>query len=174
MENKDIIPLEQLIGLKKIGFSCPEPIGEYQGGRVFYYENGSLYYDGRPMYSSDAHDGQMLAATFSQAFRWFRNRGFLIDLSSHDKDTHEFYLKWSPNKSILSNIYSTYEEAELACLDKLIEIGESKQPDEAFCTCIDGVIICPGCDGEKQSQFGVCAGCDGVGMVTCGKCGGKN
>lgn len=126
MENKDIIPLEQLISLKKIGFSCPEPVGEYRGGRVFYYENGSLHYDGRPMYSSDYHEGQTIAATFSQAFKWFREQGFLIDLSSHDENTHEFYIKWEPGKSILSEIYSTYGEAELACLDKLIEIVGSK------------------------------------------------
>lgn len=42
------------------------------------------------------------------------------------------------------------------------------------CSCNDGVIVCPGCDGEKQSEFGVCAGCTGKGKVTCGKCGGKN
>jgi hypothetical protein len=42
----------------------------------------------------------------------------------------------------------------------------------AYC-CVDGIITCPGCDGEKKSEFGVCAGCEGVGMVGCGKCGGK-
>jgi hypothetical protein len=42
----------------------------------------------------------------------------------------------------------------------------------AYC-CVDGTITCPGCDGEKKSEFGVCAGCEGVGLVVCGKCGGK-
>lgn len=40
------------------------------------------------------------------------------------------------------------------------------------CSCENGVIDCPGCEGNK-SEFGVCAGCKGVGRVTCGKCGGK-
>jgi hypothetical protein len=42
----------------------------------------------------------------------------------------------------------------------------------AYC-CADGIITCPGCNGEKESEFGVCAGCEGVGLVGCGKCGGK-
>jgi hypothetical protein len=40
------------------------------------------------------------------------------------------------------------------------------------CSCDNGVIDCPGCEGEKP-KFGVCAGCEGAGRVTCGKCGGK-
>jgi hypothetical protein len=41
------------------------------------------------------------------------------------------------------------------------------------CICINGKIMCPGCDGDKKSEFGVCAGCDGFGIVICGKCIGK-
>jgi hypothetical protein len=46
------------------------------------------------------------------------------------------------------------------------------QNKPAYC-CVDGIITCPGCDGEKESEFGVCAGCEGVGLVGCGKCGGN-
>ena len=67
------------------------------------------------------------APLFQQAFRWFRENGFLIHFSSHDVNIHDFYIKWSPEKSILSDAYDTYEEAELACLDKLIEIIERKK-----------------------------------------------
>ena len=38
--------------------------------------------------------------------------------------------------------------------------------------CDNGIIICPGCDGDKKSEFGICAGCIGVGEVVCGKCNG--
>lgn len=41
------------------------------------------------------------------------------------------------------------------------------------CSCSNGIIVCPGCNGE-QSKFGICAGCKGTGIRTCGKCGGKN
>ncbi len=59
--------------------------------------------------------------------------------------------------------YNTRDEAEIFL---------TEQQDEKLCTCVDGLIICPGCYGE-ESEFGVCAGCDGSGEVTCGKCGGK-
>jgi len=39
--------------------------------------------------------------------------------------------------------------------------------------CDNGIIICPGCDGDKKSEFGICAGCIGVGEVVCGKCNGN-
>ena len=70
--------------------------------------------------------------TFSQAFRWFREKGFFVSFSTHDYNIHDFYIKWSlPNsstlsESILSDTYDTYEETELACLTKLIEILETR------------------------------------------------
>ena len=45
--------------------------------------------------------------------------------------------------------------------------------DVISCSCYNGIIVCPGCDGE-QSKFGICAGCHGKSKVVCGKCGGKN
>ena len=45
--------------------------------------------------------------------------------------------------------------------------------DVMSCSCDNGIIVCPGCNGE-QSKFGICAGCKGTGIRTCGKCGGKN
>jgi hypothetical protein len=38
------------------------------------------------------------------------------------------------------------------------------------CICVNGKIICPGCDGYKKSEFGLCSGCNGIGIVVCGKC----
>ena len=40
------------------------------------------------------------------------------------------------------------------------------------CSCDYGIIVCLGCDGEKESRLGKCAGCKGSGIRTCGKCGG--
>jgi hypothetical protein len=70
--------------------------------------------------------------TFSQAFRWFRNQGFFVSFSTHNYNIHDFYIKWSMpesttlSESILSDAYNTYQETELACLEKLIEILERK------------------------------------------------
>jgi len=70
------------------------------------------------------------APTFSQAFRWFRKKEFLIDVTSLNSNEYEFYIQWSFAYSFLSDIYTTYEEAELACLDKLIEIVELNQQEQ--------------------------------------------
>ena len=69
---KEFVDYDQALALKELGYESPYPIGGYQGGKVFYYEEGELYYDGRPMYSSDAHSGQLLAPLFQQVFRWLR------------------------------------------------------------------------------------------------------
>ena len=43
-----------------------------------------------------------------------------------------------------------------------------------YCSCNNGIIVCQGCNGEKQGGLGECAGCKGSGVRTCGKCGGLN
>ena len=113
---KEFIPYEQALALKELGFNEP-CFGLYAppSKTVFLHHYGLL-----------SAKEQISAPLFQQAFRWFREKGFLIDFSSHDKDIHEFYIRWSPNKSILSDTYATYEETELACLKKLIEIIKTK------------------------------------------------
>lgn len=39
------------------------------------------------------------------------------------------------------------------------------------CSCNNGIIICPSCNGI-QSNFGICACCNDSGIRTCGKCNG--
>lgn len=63
-----LIPLEELLQLRERGFTNYSPNAEQQReGKVYYFENGQLHYDSRPMYSSSAHEGQILAATRKQA-----------------------------------------------------------------------------------------------------------
>jgi hypothetical protein len=131
---KDFVPYEQALALKELGFESPYPIGEYQGGKVFYYEKGELYYDGRPMYSSDAHSGQLLTPLYQQAFRWFREKYNLdawVQPFTLQKSNGDLYL---PDETYSYFIfkYGVYvgdgvdflepEEAELECLKNLIEI----------------------------------------------------
>jgi len=136
--NKEFIPYEQALALKELGFESPYPIGGYQGGKVFYYEKGELYYDGRPMYSSDAHSGQLLAPLYQQAFRFFREKYKLQQIIWSGKISTVFYgydiLNIDEQEFIINNSengggecdYAIYEEAEQACLDKLIEIIKNK------------------------------------------------
>jgi hypothetical protein len=74
----------------------------------------------------------LLAPTFQQAFRWFREEHdlhyqlvpFFSDKESHAVD---YYLAIAQHRPPIQ--VKTFEEAELACLDKLIEILETKQPN---------------------------------------------
>ncbi len=165
----EFVPYDRALKLKELGFD-KECFAWYVSA---WYVNESYGLEYGKVVKSDLIKDGIVAPTFSQAFRWFRDQGFLIHFSSHDVNTHDFYIKWSPEKSILSDVYDTYEESELSCLDKLVEIAESEKQDEVSCNCVGGIIMCPGCDGKKESEFGECAGCNGEGIVTCGKCGGK-
>jgi len=123
---KEFIPYEQALALKELGFESPYPIGGYQSGAVFYYEKGELYYDGRPMYSSDAHSGQLLAPLYQQVFRWFREK-YRLD-GKPEYFLNDWYcfiindMKEEDTSRRLFTEFPSYEQAELECLKKLIEI----------------------------------------------------
>ena len=125
MEN-EFVPYKQALELKKVGF-------EYISTIFAYDQSGELYTrDGIP------HDfnirGLLSAPTFSQAFRWFREKYNIIPNihSVYIDETHtkiNFWV-WFANYEENSNeeiYYGTYEEAELECLKKLIEIVEQQK-----------------------------------------------
>ena len=75
--------------------------------------------------------GWVRAPTFSQAFKWFREKNQLDTsintvYSKYNDTLSKKYSGVIDDKSVFTNIgfYDTYEEVELACLDKLIEIAE--------------------------------------------------
>jgi hypothetical protein len=71
--------------------------------------------------------GECLAPTFSQAFRFFREKyKYSSYIKEATKDNYRFYIEKFDEKFYNSEILS-YEEAELACLEKLIEIVEQKE-----------------------------------------------
>lgn len=123
---KEFIPYQESLELKELGFDEPcLKVGNPNGCIMWKW----IEVDGDPptvnindVIEVSYDDKWIQIPTYSQVFRWFRNKGFLISFSSHDKDTHEFYIKWISTKSILSNEYKTYEEAELECLRQLIKI----------------------------------------------------
>ena len=119
---KEFVSYELSLALKEIGYQSPKPIGGYRGGAVFYYDKGSeLFYDGLPMYSSSYHDGQIIAPLYQQVFRWFREEHDLHLLPS--KNVNKW---WATFGSWTSEVYDSYEEAQLECLKKLIQIVGEK------------------------------------------------
>jgi hypothetical protein len=116
---KEFVPYQEALALKELGFDEPS-LG-------WYTSDGSLIKE----YITNKVNKFTLAPTFSQAFRWFRDKYDLfgcIDLQactpSHwyiriDKIEINDYLYHSEDEHLRFN---TYEEAELECLKKLIEI----------------------------------------------------
>ena len=85
----------------------------------------------------DTHCVQVNRPTFSQAFRWFRDKNIYATINTYHSVNEDKpfglsidYLhesgKWDYFDYRGESDFETYEEAELACLTKLIEIVESK------------------------------------------------
>jgi hypothetical protein len=110
---KEFIPYQQALDLKELGFD--EPCLATHGYLDLYI---------------GSQDGHLKAPTFSQAFRWFREKYGLHSniISTNMWTTFSFYIDDIPNKNHIATYldFNTPEEAELACLIKLIEIVKSK------------------------------------------------
>jgi len=109
---KEFVPYEQALALKELGFDEP---------CFSYYYNRELSFGARTSY------GEVIEApTFSQAFRWFREkyrlRGHVI--SDYDKFSYQIYGLIDNEFNLINggSVDMEYEEAELECLKKLIEI----------------------------------------------------
>lgn len=112
--HKEFVPYEQALELKQLGFD--EPCLATHGYLELFI---------------GTNDGHLKAPLYQQAFRWFREKYGLCyfpDIGSFDFSFRIFDLKKDRNlmENILHpigfNFEGTYEEAELACLKKLIEI----------------------------------------------------
>jgi hypothetical protein len=128
--NKEFVPFELALKLKQLGFNEP-CISHYTA-----YGKFSNDYSAPRKYNSEFELGSYISAPiFSQAFRWFRDKYFIHGEPKYDggltKETAWYdytiisNIDWD-NSKIKDNQYKTYEEAELACLEKLIEILEKK------------------------------------------------
>jgi hypothetical protein len=125
--NKEFIPYEQALQLKELGFN--------EG--CLGYHNIDPYLP-KPTFNLVKpfdHEWCLPAPLYQQAFRWFREKGCLFEVSVDNKarvwGTYKTYdeagLEDGDERVILySKYFDTYEEAELACLKKLIEIIKNK------------------------------------------------
>jgi hypothetical protein len=133
---KEFIPYEQALALKELGFNEPCLVfwtntPKYKGDNI-----QLCITDGMHGYSPDSisfkqdflREGEVLAPLYQQAFRWFREK-HNID-SYHIEPTNNmfgnFYGVLGLRTATFNGGFKTYEEAELACLKKLIEILKQK------------------------------------------------
>jgi hypothetical protein len=122
---KDYIPYEEALEMQELGFN------EYCFDWLYYEfrDRGKTYIMLNTPDDMDPHDG-VKAPTYSQAFRWFRDKYNIfayIDKTAYGK----FIYNINPYLIFYDEEYfQTYEEAELACLRKLIEIVKEKNNEQ--------------------------------------------
>ena len=121
---KEFVPYDLAIQLKELGFDEPCLV-------TYHKELHTII----PIYAEYTNQDVIKAPLYQQAFRWFREKHDLfgcIDLQAYspshwfiriDKIEINDYLYHSEDENVK---YNTYEEAELACLKKLIEIVKNK------------------------------------------------
>jgi hypothetical protein len=133
---KEFIPYQQALELKELGFDEPclaywynETPTNSQGQCLVYYKKP---WDNQKIIRGIIRD-YYYAPTFSQAFRWFREKyKYLVSPFSTESEEGKviYYFEIGKVDKFTVDIYSddksTYEEAELACLIKLIEIVKNK------------------------------------------------
>ena len=127
---QEFIPYEQALTLKELGFDEP-CFGVYMQKelRIVHLES-----------TPTQLDYIILTPLYQQAFRWFREKyvllGFIEPANGYeDKSLFAFYI-CDDEQNIVDDSHSyskdsslhfrTYEEAELECLKKLIEIVKNK------------------------------------------------
>ena len=148
--NIEFVPFELALKLKKLGFDEPcfgyYVDGELRGVNLGIEQLGGIepYYQRFGFHTLSNHNIDnpnkivVTAPTYSQAFRWFREKYNLYPSINiyHDlwmcliksivsnQEHISGYIVYAINKGYPT--FKTYEEAEIACLEKLIEIIESK------------------------------------------------
>jgi hypothetical protein len=124
----EFLPYDRALKLKELGFD--EPCFGY-----YYTLNGKdwKFVDNHEYYEIDDQlvigaNFTLLVPLFQQAFRWFREKYGLAGLIEIGTQEYSFLVfdEKTDSRKVTSSMNGTYEEAELACLDKLIEIVESK------------------------------------------------
>ncbi len=109
---KDFIPYEQALALKGLGFGEP-CYGWFDTGYLRFGCYESEYVTGL---------GDLPAPLYQQAFRWFREKHGLNHFVELDVDCKPNYYNAHVQCSLVYH-GDNYEEAELACLKKLIELS---------------------------------------------------
>jgi hypothetical protein len=120
--NKEFAPYEQALALKELGFD--EPCLMYFSDKS--KELLSLSERDISFIQETSNSTFTKAPLYQQAFRWFREKYNLKSwVQEHTADTFIYEIRphvLTQYKQGETYVYTNYEEAELACLKKLIEI----------------------------------------------------
>jgi hypothetical protein len=115
---KEFIPYEEALALKELGFDEPclcVYIDCGVGAECFI----------KSIYDNRCKEHQLLAPLYQQAFRWFREKYNVSPIITCYSELGNAWKYHIPNEGGEQG-FNTYEEAEFACLKKLIEIVKNK------------------------------------------------
>jgi predicted 3-demethylubiquinone-9 3-methyltransferase (glyoxalase superfamily) len=138
---QEFVTYEQALALKELGFD--EPCFGY------YHEDKSLTYTNMVSQNTNSfwkiNNKVITAPLYQQAFRWFREKyGISHEISKTRGGQYMPYVNGDAlldvttehkvGNNLIDNkgyqwMYDTYEESELACLKKLIEIVKQPKKD---------------------------------------------
>jgi len=118
---KDFTQYSEALELKQLGFD--EHCFGYYSKDI---RSGSIEFRDDRRTSLYPYEETTPAPTYSQAFRWFREKyGLCIVIKPIDDKKLDLGYNLLKN-GLIMNVHLTYEEAELSCLKKLIEIVKQK------------------------------------------------
>ena len=129
--DKEFIPHEEAMALKELGFDEP---------CLAMYRKNRLYHLNEPKRVNSEKESVISAPLWQQAFRWFREKNSDYDFKIKVVKDYEDGKIWNVSRIMLKYVYfinigntgmrkkhETREEAELACLQKLIELLKKKK-----------------------------------------------
>ena len=116
---KEFVPYELAVKLKELGFDEP-CLGNYR------LPSNRLITEWE-INNTPEHVLGISVPLYQQAFRWFREKYELcstIMFRVSMEDSNEYWDWLIKGEEVVYRHFKTYEEAELACLEKLVEIAE--------------------------------------------------
>lgn len=123
---KEFIPYEQALALKELGFNEPCFASYVKEYKEFTTRSFADFYK----------EQQIYAPLYQQAFRWFREKCCIQNEVCFDDECgiHYYYViryfknkKWEYYENSSTLTFKTYEEAELECLIRLIELVKKQE-----------------------------------------------
>jgi hypothetical protein len=122
--NKEFVPYQEALALKELVFDEPCIATYTQSMRFNIYEQNGLSWSTMTNSNMIEYPKACTAPLYQQVFRWFREK---YGLSSwiYNSDTTKYFYTILQNGRIIKAIESliTYEQAELECVRKLIELA---------------------------------------------------
>ena len=120
----EFVPYNIALAMKNLGFNqtCYAYYSTHHNVPTFH-----PYFPSGLDNESKWNDDVTIAPLFSQAFRFFREKYNILSRIDRMRPSNRHFFEWRESDNKLQTgerFFDTYEEAELACLTKLIEIVE--------------------------------------------------